>query len=92
MFCLRNIPLLTELDTVYDGQTINISLLKELSLSCVDSRYLFKAIEAMPAKGMASITDAPGKTRTFGLLIRSQTLYPTELRVQGFHLLCGAQN
>src|SRR4051794_38690697 len=25
---------------------------------------------------------APGKTRTSGLLIRSQTLYPTELRVR----------
>ena len=29
---------------------------------------------------------APGKTRTCGLLIRSQTLYPTELRAHAFRL------
>ena len=28
--------------------------------------------------------DAPGQTRTGDLLIRSQTLYPTELRVRGY--------
>src|SRR5688572_8547633 len=30
------------------------------------------------------IANAPGTTRTCDLLIRSQTLYPTELRVLGF--------
>jgi hypothetical protein len=29
---------------------------------------------------------APGKTRTCGLLIRSQTLYPTELRAHTFRI------
>jgi hypothetical protein len=36
----------------------------------------------MAALSHFDFIDAPGKTRTFGLLIRSQTLYPTELRVQ----------
>ena len=31
---------------------------------------------------LKGIYGAPGKTRTSGLLIRSQTLYPTELRVR----------
>ena len=32
------------------------------------------------------LNGAPGKTRTCGLLIRSQTLYPTELRAHPFRL------
>src|SRR3982750_2708077 len=32
------------------------------------------------------ITGAPGRARTCDLLIRSQTLYPTELRVHGMNV------
>jgi hypothetical protein len=38
----------------------------------------------MPAK--LSICGAPGMTRTCDLLVRSQTLYPTELRARAVRL------
>src|SRR3712207_7861359 len=44
---------------------------------------LFRSL-SRAAPSPTSLTDAPGMTRTCDLLIRSQTLYPTELRVLGF--------
>ena len=37
---------------------------------------------ALRAAGKCLILNAPGEIRTPGLLVRSQTLYPTELRAQ----------
>ena len=36
-----------------------------------------------------NLNGAPGEIRTPDLLVRSQTLYPTELRARGWMPLCG---
>lgn len=43
-------------------------------------------------KSLVILNGAPGRARTCDLLIRSQTLYPTELRVHGTDGKCFARN
>lgn len=39
-----------------------------------------------------NVNGAPGETRTPDLLVRSQTLYPTELRARTFVIIAGIPN
>jgi hypothetical protein len=60
-------------------------VLRLYTLACRSANDFLKRVLLMPSKLL--ICGAPGMTRTCDLLVRSQTLYPTELRARAFNRL-----